>query len=511
MRRALGLVGLGLLCAILASCSNDQDAGRRYRAERELWQADFQRRELSVRPRDVKKEQWLALAQRYEEIADRHAKGMSAPSTGSQSRQDLQTVSARALFTAAQLYGSVGDSTRVDQIFGRMAGEFSGLPAVAAEVALAQGSITQRRGQFGQAADLYQSVVDRVKPDPESGGAAGMVVDLPVTICRLRTRAANSTPATGGRPYYDTAREWYERVVRENPGSRTQLAAQEHLGDIAADLGDWPRALSTLQTLEDQLNAIASPPRDPAEVRMARAGIQTRATKNLEQARETLASVLQDYPKSPAVPQALHALALNAYDRKQLEEALGYLDRLTTEYKENPTAAAQGVLTRARMLESRDRWGEALDAYRSLPMQYPLTEPALLAPLEIAAHYGRAKDQAATATALEKAASDYHDFVTKYPPGPQTAFARQQLARTLALQKKYDEAITEMVSLGQDLAPSETSVALLTGAATMAYREMADSLKAADILERMGKTYEGSQIGQWASTEALRLRGTKSP
>jgi TolA-binding protein len=267
--------------------------------------------------------------------------------------------------------------------------------------------------------------------------------------------------------------------------------------------------LSALQALEDQLKAIPSPPRDPADVRMAQAGIQARAAKNPEQAQATLNSVLEDYPTSPAVPQALHELALNAYGRNQVGEALGYLDRLTTDYKSSPTAAAQGLLTRARILESRDRWGEALDAYRSVPAQYPLTEQALRAPLEIAAHYDRVKDQAATATALEKAARDYRDFVTKYPPGQQTSFARQQLAKTLALQKKYDEAITEMVSLGQDLAPARISVALLTGAASMAYRELADSLKAADILERMGKTYEGSPVGQWASTEAARLRGTK--
>jgi TolA-binding protein len=508
MKRALGLVGLGL-CVFLASCSKDQDAGRRYRAERELWEADFQYRQLSVRPRDVKQEQWLALARRYEEIADRHGNGLDATSTNDQSRQGLETVAARALYTAARLYGADGDTTRVDQIFSRMAGEFSELPAVAAEVALAQGRIKESRGQFGQAADLYQSVVDRVQPDPQSTGAAGAVVDLPLSIARLRTRAANSTPATGGRSYYDEARVWYERIAHDNAGSGTQFAAQKHLADIAADLGDWPQSLSALRTLEDQLKAIPSPPWDPAEIRLAQAAIQTRVAKNPEQARAIFASVLQDYPQSPAVPQALQALALNANARNQVSEALGYLDRLTTEYKGNPESAAQGLLTRARILESRDRWGEALDAYRSVPAEYPLTQQALLAPIEIAAHYDRVKDQAATATALEQAARDYRDFVTKYPPGPQTSFARQQLAKTLALQKKYDEAIAEMVSLAQDLAPARISVTLFTAAANLAYRELSDSLQAADILERMGKSYEGSQIGQWASDQAARLRGTK--
>ncbi len=509
MKHALGVFGLGVFF-LLTSCGGDQDAGRRFRAERELWQAEFQYRQLSVRPRDVKKDQWLALARRYEEIADRHGNGLSEARAAGQSQRELRTVVARALFTAAELYGASGDSTRVDRIFARMADEFSGLPAVAAEVALAQGRIAESRGLLGQAADLYQSVVESTSPDPQSPGASGAVVDLPLSIARLRTRAANSTPATGGRSYYDEARRWYERAARENTGSRIQFAAQEQLSHIAIDLGEWPEALRALKTLEEELSTASSPPRDPADIRMAQAAIQAQATRNLEQARATLASILEDYPKAAAVPRALHALALNAYQRNQTDEALGYLDRLAVEFKDSPESAAQGLLTRARILESEERWGEALDAYRSVPAQYPLTEQALLAPLEIAAHYDRVQDQGATATALDQAAREYRDFVTKYPPGPQTSFARQQLARTLTMQKKYDEAISEMVSLGQELAPARISVSLLTSAANMAYRELSDSLRAADILDGMGKAYEGSQIGQWASNEAARLRGTKA-
>lgn len=511
MKRGGWVVAAVAASVLQFACSNDQDAGRRFRAERDLWHADQDYRQLTVRPRDVKKEQWLALARRYEEIAERHEQGLGSPGSGAASREGVHAVAARALFTAAQLYGGNGDSTRVDQIFERMATHFAGVPAVAGEVALAQGRIAESRGQLGKAADLYQAVVDRVKPDPQNAGAAGVVVNLPIMVARLRTQAAGATPATGGHPYYDAARAYYERTARESEEVRTRFEAQARLADIAADQGDWSGALAAMRTLEEQLKATDSPPRDPAEVRMSMAVIQARATGSPEQAQATLASILSDYPNSPILPQVLHSLALNAQERGEVGEALGYLDRLSTEYKDNTQAVAQALLTRARILESRNRWGEALDAYRSVTAQYPLTEPALAAPLEIAAHYNRVQDEAAATMALEQAAQHYRDFVTKYPPGPLTGLAREQLAKALTLQEKYDEAITELVSLGADTAPSRGSVALLTAAAGLAYREMSDSLKAAEILERMGKAYDGSEIGVWATKEAARLRGASQP
>ena len=176
------------------------------------------------------------------------------------------------------------------------------------------------------------------------------------------------------------------------------------------------------------------------------------------------------------------------------EEALGYLDRLTTDYKSSPEVAAQGLLTRARILESRDRWGEALETYRSVPAQYPLTEQALLAPLEIAAHYDRVGDQAAAETALEQAERrlpGLRDEVSSGSADELCAATTGQGAHAAEEIRRGDHG-NGVAGAGPG-AGSDQRRCCLTGAADMAYRELSDSLKAADILERMGKTYEGSR------------------
>lgn len=505
VRPSLVFLSLLFVAVMVASCGLDRDAGERFRAERELWQANWEYQRLSVRPQDVTESQWTALAQKYEAIAGRHPKGSVAAGGGEQ--QTIQTVAARALFTAAQVYGTLRDSTRVDQIFQQMAQDYGQLPTVAAEVALARGRIAESRRQFTDAADFYQTVVDRVEPKPEAAGVAGMVLELPLLVARLRTQAAKGVSAA---MYYAPVQAYYERMVRENPGNMIQFASQGKLAEIAADEGDWRKATRALRDLEAQLRQLDSPPRDPADVRFAIAGVLNRTGVSPDSVHAALASVLTDYPKAAILPRVLQALAVNADQRDKVEEALGYLDRIVTENKEAIDDGSKALLTRGRILEKRDRWQEALSTFRTIPTQYPLTEAALTAPLEIAGHYARLKDKPAETTALGQAERDYRDFLTKYPPGPMSIFARAQLVQTLILQKNLDAAVTEMVALGEAMGGSPRSASIFLGAAQMAFTELSDTLRACTILDRVGKLYASAEVGKWASTEATRLRGTMS-
>jgi TolA-binding protein len=149
-----------------------------------------------------------------------------------------------------------------------------------------------------------------------------------------------------------------------------------------------------------------------------------------------------------------------------------------------------------------------LETYRSLPVLYPISEEALMAPLEIAKHHFRVGDEEATATALSQAERSYRDFINRYPPGPPTVFAREHLAQALALQLEYDSAITELLSLGDDLVGTPKGVSLLLAAARMAFSDLADTARAVAILDHTAEVYAKADVGKWASTEAARLRGS---
>ncbi len=498
--------GLAFLLLLGASCSRDLDIGRRYRTERELFRADWEFRNLSIRPQDVSEAQWAELARRYEGIAEQVMRSLGQGAR-TEMRDDVQSLAARALFASARVHAAVRDSIRVEQLFEQMARDFGHLPQVAAEVALARASIAESKGELREAADFYQSVVERVAPQPGEAGAAGMVLDLPLRIARLRAQEPGIS-RDEAETHLGLARAYYERLVREHEGDVTRLEAQDRLALLSADLGDWDTALRSLRDLEAQVLKMDKPPRQPCEIRFAIAGLERRAGRSPEEVRRTLESVLADYPECEVAPQVLLALSDNANQRNQVEEALGYLDRIIRDYRNDEDAAPQALLFRGRLLASRDRWPEALEIYRTLPGQHPLSEPALLAPLEIAQHYHQAGDEQATTAALEQAERGYRDFIARYPPGQHTVSARQHLIQALLLQEKYEPAIDEYVSLGDDMKGSPEGASLMLAAARIARDALADPSKAAGILDHVAEVYSRADIGRWAAGEAARLRGT---
>ena len=76
----------------------------------------------------------------------------------------------------------------------------------------------------------------------------------------------------------------------------------------------------------------------------------------------------------------------------------------------------------------------------------------------------------------------------------------------MALQADFDSAVTEMLSLGDDLVGTQKGASLLLAAARMAYADLADTARAATILDHVGELYAQADIGNWASGEAARLR-----
>jgi len=318
--RAWALLACGLL---LAACGVDGHVGARFRAERDLFRANQMYRDASIRPSLVKDADWRELAARYQGLTDRYSASLGATSPTT-AEQELQTISAGALFAAARIFGSLQDSTQVLEIFGRLEREFGHMAAVAGEVALARAGIAEGRHDAESAIRYYQTVVDRVEPDPQDAGVAGAVLDLPLRIARLR---ANGHPEDA-KDVYLQARRYYEDKVASHPGTLIQIDARTRLAEIAADLGDWRASTRSLRQVEADLRVQDPPPRDPAVIRYYIAGSMSRGDAPKDSLEQALESVLADYPQSDAAIQARGSLADLALVSGQIDEAIAHLDRL---------------------------------------------------------------------------------------------------------------------------------------------------------------------------------------
>jgi TolA-binding protein len=496
---------LFLLPLLALACSRDAEVGLRYRAEREIWNLNREVRRLAIKPELVNEATWRALAARYEGIASSYAKVEARPGEdkAALTARDIRAIVARAHISAAQVYAAVGDSAQMLSNYEQVVSGFQDVPALVAEVSLAQGAIAEGKREWEQAATAYESIVAHIEPEPGDAGVGGAVMELPLRIARLR---ATATPADSAG-FYEKARTQYQHWIDSHPGTLVDLQARARLADIAAERGDWATALQMLRRLEADLARQPEPQQDPATIRLAMANVQLRAQAPAESTQATLLSLLRDYPKSAVAPQALLGLATFAARNHQVDVALGYLDRLRDEYPNAEEANANGMLTRGRILEADGRWPEAADVFKALPVQHPLSEAALLAPLETVAHYQRAENAEETKAALVRAEGAYREFVQRYPPGRMTLSARAKLVQTLVLQKRFEDAITELLSMSDDLRGQPQGAALLLDAARIAHGQLGDSTRAAEILERLATRYPNMSMGRWAKTEVARLRG----
>ncbi len=510
MRRSRWI--LAVLALFVVGCSSGADVGRRYRAERALWKANKAWEELAIRPDLIQDEQRLAVADRFEEIADRYGAvpATTDTSVASLALRETRAIAARAKLSAAQMVAAQGDLERADRIYAEIEQEFTDLPGMAGDASLNRAVLAEGDSRPDDAIASYQRVVDTVEPHTGVRGVEGTVLQIPLRIARMKAEAAPDTTAAARAPYYDDAKAYYAKVIADHPGTALALEARSRLVDVATDLRRWNDAVEQLRILDEESRRIEPPAGDPGEVRFALAEAQLKVGQ-ADSSRSTLQSLLRDDPESAYAPRALITLAMRAYTDGRPDDALALLDQVVSEYGDDEDNVATALLQKARILDRTDRWAEALDIYRALPREHPVTEPALLAPLEIAAHYGRVGDADARAQALTAAEESYRKALERYPSEQFAASVRAKLTEIYLTEKRYREAMVELAQLAQSQRGTRQGVLALIKAADLAYSQLGDTEQAIQILDRGAEWYEGSEFGERLKAQAETFREESAP
>ncbi len=506
MKRTLIL--LAAILVMVSGCAPASGIGERFEAERSLWRLNREWQRLSIRPDLVEDSQRVAVAREYEDLAARLGSTAAPADTGEAGRAaaGIRAIAARAALTAGQIHEGMHDIAAADSLYAEAETRFTDLPRMAAEGAMSRGLLAERLKRPVEAADHYQKVVDLLGPAPASGGSAINVMDLPLRIARLRAAAAGDTSAVSRAPFYARARAWYEDALRDHPGTPVSLRARSHLVDLATDLGDWSAAARQLRSLEREGKAMDPPLADPGEIRFALATVErNRGAPDSSEA--VLRSLVRDAPKSRYAPQALLALASLAQAGGRSEQALADLDRLSRDYPDAEDEVAGALLAKARILEHLNRWPEAQEILKALPVGHPLTESALAAPKAIVDHYARVGDAEARGQALERAEAAYRAFLERYPTNALSANAEAGLADILVMEKRYRDAVDRLAGLARDRRGTQVGVSALLRAADLAYYQLADTTRAISLLEQGGNWYQGTEFGRRIADVAAKLRG----
>jgi tetratricopeptide (TPR) repeat protein len=492
---ALALV---LACA---GCSGDPAMESRFSAEREIWRTTREFTRLSIRPDLVEEEQWRDLANRFEAIGSAYSDVPASADTGRASRAADQTraLAAHAYSRAGDVYAGIGDTAAAVGAYAAIETAFPDHPVAVGGSVLSRARIAEARGDTAAAIEGYRRVLDLVPPRTGVAGVQGAVLQLPLRVARLAAAAG------AGDTAYGEARSYYEKLVGDGGGNAFE--ARSRLIDVATDVKDWNAAIAEMRLLEEEMRALDDPPEDPARVRLGIAEAQRFGLGDVAGGMATLHSVLEEYPGSPSGARALLALARLDEGRGRTQEALARLDRLGREFPGETDLVAEGALHRARILEREDRWPEALEILRALPIDHPLTEPALQAPLEIAAHYERGTDPAAFRQALDEAERSYRETIDRFPDRQFAVAARERLIRVLLAGEDHEAALEELLRLGEIARGTAMGAGYLLSAARIAETETGEPERALDLYRLIADRYPGTEFAERAAAAIERSSG----
>jgi tetratricopeptide (TPR) repeat protein len=200
-------------------------------------------------------------------------------------------------------------------------------------------------------------------------------------------------------------------------------------------------------------------------------------------------------------------LALAQYHggHDDVDEALRHLNRLESGHPNAKDIRAEAQLYRGRLLERHDRWGEALEVFRSLPIDHPLSEAALWSHLEIAGHYERTGNAEGMQSALRDAENAFRGVVDRYPSETLTLSAREKLAQVLMIQERYGEAVEELTGLATALRGTLRGARQLAMAAQVYELKLEDGARALELYRRAVDWYPGTEFASAAAEAADRL------
>jgi TolA-binding protein len=495
MKRLLPLV----VVPFLLGCSGDS-LSTRYRAERDVWRAERELERLNLRPQLTADGEWRALSARFAEVGERYADVPVAD--GDADAVLTRTLAAEALGRSAGLLAALGDTTGALTRYAEIEERFAAYDNAAAGAALAAARLRQASRDFEGAYADYGRALQRVEPASGRPGPAGEILRVPLTRARLRAMSGDDALRAGA---YAEARAWYTDLIAAAPGTREEAEARSRLIDLATDERDWAGVVAEMRRLETALRGMEDPPQDPAEVRSGIAEVQRRGLADAALGAGTLRSLVEDYPESRQAARALVALAQYERGLGDPDAALGYLDTFDGRFAEDLDLAPAARLERGRALAAAGRWTAALEVFRSLPVEHPLSEAALDSHLEIVAHYdaeGKAEERG---QALDDAEAAYREFLDRYPSERYTPAARERLTRVLLQQRRWKEAVDEMVVLAEALPENPARARLLWDAGRIADERLDDAERASRLFREAARLYPDSELGRDAARRAADL------
>ena len=478
---------------LLSGCDNDGRAVRlRYEAEQRYFKADKELGLLTSRPELVTTGKIREVAYQFRDLSQfcYTASGAIDASHYPIESREIQNLAYQSASRLAQLYFSAGLFDSCVSGLQRLIDNVPLTPSQARESYLNLGQALQSNKQWDSALTVYETAVLEFYPPLDSTGQIVFsVFNLPTHIFRLAVFVTDSATSQG---QLTSAINYYQRFIREHPGTRLAIASHANLARLYDDIGRWELVIPELSALKDSTGLL------PSDIRIRIADTYALRLKQNDRAIAMYDSLLSETPETDSLlrPLLIFKKATSRIDQKRYAEGRELLVDLKKEYLQfygqNPSAQ----LAIARSFELEGNWSRAETEYQVLFRNFKGSEEGMNAYLHIAERFINLGRPAEAERWYTDALAHYEEIATRGAGSLVEASALYFKATLFEQQLKWKEAMAILEGIFNKFPDSDAGRNAINRASQIARNELHDSA-AATALDEKFQTAVAKMRREW--------------
>ena len=331
-------------------------------------------------------------------------------------------------------------------------------------------------GDWDSGMEIYRSLIDIFYPPVDNNNAViAEVITLPIELINIyrKLRLPDEQQAV------KSAREYYQRLIREWPGTSLEKAARRTLARFYSNEKDWDKSIEALSLIKDSTGQTGIPEM------MKIAEIYSGGKKDYKSALEIYSNLIKRVPNDTAMLVTIYTdLAIASFNDgqyKKCRETMGFIkDNYYGYFMSNPVP--QSFVARA--FEKEDNWERAEEEYLWLISNFPESKEAFDTYLTIAGHYDKIGNEKLKENWYRRAEEFYDRMQSQHSGTMVEASAISYNAEIARLEKDWSRAAQLMEELYRRFPDQDVGRRGL-GSAVRLYRDSLNNPAKADSLEAL--------------------------
>jgi len=214
----------------------------------------------------------------------------------------------------------------------------------------------------------------------------------------------------------------------------------------------------------------------------------------VERAVKRLQDFANNHPKTELGVDSEFNIARLYIVKQEYEKGRDYLKSLMAKYKESQQMLSELTFMFGNSYEIEDKWNQALEQYKQILRDYPLTLRGFNIPIYIAEHYKAKYQPDKMIAAYQEAIEHYRKLAAERGDSPLGFKAQAMVAQVYVFLKDWPNAVSAMQETIDKYKKRLNMDGLMFDLALIYNRELKDMAKAKEVLQKMIAEYPNSQL-----------------